>query len=42
MSNARKFFRSDFGQLMLAFSSIIIAAFLGTLLAGAFLLALVR
>jgi hypothetical protein len=39
MPDTRGFFRTDFGQLLLAFGSIIIASFVGTLLAGAVILA---
>jgi len=41
MASGRNFFRTDFGQLLLAFGGIIIASFVGTLLAGAAILAVV-
>ena len=42
MPDKRGFFRTDFGQLLLAFGGIMVASFFGTLLAGAMILALVR
>jgi hypothetical protein len=36
------FFRTDFGQLLLAFAGIMVASFIGTIIAGTLILALVR
>jgi hypothetical protein len=38
----KSFFRTDFGQLLLAFGGIMLAAFFGTLIAGTLLLAVLR
>jgi hypothetical protein len=40
--SGRNFFRTDFGQLLLAFGGIVIASFSGTLMAGVLILAVVR
>jgi hypothetical protein len=42
MPNGRNFFRTDFGQLVLAFAGIMVASFFGTLAAGVLILAVVR
>jgi hypothetical protein len=42
MPDTRGFFRTDFGQLLLAFGGIMLASFIGTIIAGALILALVR
>jgi hypothetical protein len=41
MASGRNFFRTDFGQLVLAFTGIMVASFFGTLIAGALILAVV-
>ncbi len=38
---SKTFFRTDFGQLLLAFAGIMLASFFGTLIAGALILALI-
>ena len=42
MPDTRGFFRTDFGQLVLAFAGIMAASFFGTLAAGVLILAVVR
>jgi hypothetical protein len=41
MASGRNFFRTDFGQFLVAMITIMSASFAGTLLAGAILLAVV-
>jgi hypothetical protein len=41
MASGRNFFRTDFGQLVLAFAGVMLASFCGALVAGALLLATV-
>jgi hypothetical protein len=41
MASGRNFFRTDFGQLVLAFAGIMVASFCGTLIAGALIAAVV-
>jgi hypothetical protein len=37
----KTFFRTDFGQLLLAFGAIMLASFFGTLIAGTLILAVI-
>jgi hypothetical protein len=38
---SKTFFRTDFGQLLLAFGAIMLASFFGTLIAGTLILAVI-